>query len=253
MLLACPRCGSSRARPRRGCRWGWCHVVPLAGHVPCPGWDCPRRSPELRAAPWVVPGGSLLGLLASILLWDLPLCSHVRELQGPGARGGHLGAWGGPRGSGQHWGWWWVWGTLTGLNSAPGHVKWSCWGCHLGKEGARAWGCCAEGPRSPQGEQGSAAGLGRHTHHPIPDLIRVPHPYRYPTSIAAPALAHPCPCPLPHPIPSYPHLHPSPHSHPILPQIRTVLGSCMPGGKGCWAPGLPPRGAALPPPNVSAR
>lgn len=29
-------------------------------------------------------------------------------------------------------------GTLTQLSAAPGHVKWSCRGCHPGKEGAWA-------------------------------------------------------------------------------------------------------------------
>lgn len=55
---------------------------------------------------------------------------------------------------------WWVWGTPTWLNPALGCVS---GGSNLGKEGARALSCwarghdCAGGPRTPQGEQGSAA------------------------------------------------------------------------------------------------
>ena len=56
---------------------GWCHLVPCCSL-----------------------GGSSLGLLASILLWDLLFHSHIRKAQGIRARGGWRGAQSGPRGLG---------------------------------------------------------------------------------------------------------------------------------------------------------
>lgn len=86
----------------------------------------------------------MLGLLASILLWDLLFHSHVRKLQRTGARGGQLGAQSGPGGGG--WGWGPRHGSTLLLAVSNGAARAERQGRHLGEEGAWAWGCHTRGP-----------------------------------------------------------------------------------------------------------